>query len=562
MGVKNSPTQECGDTVSILCYAVAMFFIFGFRFLSFFMNVALTSSLVGAGSQITEYVRYQEPEFLTFQELVQLSENPHPGGALEKKLEKFWKTPIISNEAWYRGVRPRKIINEKIGPVMRVASWNIEKSIKVPEVIEALKDPAKYVAFIDTTEAETGSNTFKKMLSQRDRLAQADILILQEMDIGHKRSGYLNAAAELAKALDMNYAYGPQQLEIDPVYLGTEPVHTETGADDPDMTQQFAADPALYKGIFGSAVLSRYPIKKVEVGQLTSQAYDWYYGEKPKAALVEKSRRLGTKLLFKNEISRELKVGGRIYFRVDLDVPGLPDNTLSIINIHLEIKCQPKGREMQMVEILSRIMEIRNPVIVMGDFNAAPRDISPTSATRIISRTAKNPSTWFNAAVTYMTPYGPVNILRNISNATINFQNPTTKHVPVLLPNALRPLFEMIENYRFADGGAFDFRGDRQRSVGHKYQKLSNSNERDMKGFKTTFQVKRPIGPWLGKLRLDWVFVKSFLKDPSEEGPYKFAPHFGETLEEFNVNLTEAFSDHHPNVIDLPLEEPKLLSGN
>ncbi len=71
--------------------------------------------------------------------------------------------------------------------------------------------------------------------------------------------------------------------------------------------------------------------------------------------------------------------------------------------------------------------------------------------------------------------------------------------------------------------------------------------------------MRRPIGPWIGKIRLDWVFVKSYLKTPHDDGgPYKFAPHYGETLEELNMSMEEQFSDHHPNIITLPFDEPAL----
>lgn len=537
----------------------SMLFPLWFRFLNiFFLNIAYTSSLVGAGSQLTQYVRYQEPEFLTFEELKKLVKDPHPGGRLEAKLEKFWTTPIISNEAWYRGVRPRNLENQKLGKILSVASWNIEKSFNVPAVADALKFPDTYIKMIDAQAAPTDSKKYRIMLRQRQRLIQSDILILQEMDIGHSRSDYVNSPKVLAEALDMNYAYGAEQLEIDPVYLGTEDLSLENQEGGESKTHEFAADPRRYKGVFGSAVLSKYPIKHVEVFQLKNQAYDWYYGEKPKIPHLESARRLGTRLLFKNQMTRELKIGGRHYFRVDLEVPELPGKTLTIINIHLEIKCQPVGREMQMLEILSYIKDIQNPVIVMGDFNAAPTDISPTSTTRVLKRAASKPETWLNAAVTFLTPYGPTNIVRGASNVTKNLQDPTAKHIPVVAPNAVKKMFDAIESFRFSDGGAFDFRGDSKRSMDGKNKKLANSNQRDRKGFKTTFQVQRPIAAVIGKLRLDWAFVKSHLKDPEDvNGPYQFAPHFGETLEEFNVNLLEALSDHHPNVVDLPFEEPE-----
>lgn len=501
------------------------------------------------------YVKLQQPDFLTFDELKSLVKNPKPKGLLGMKLAKFWKTPIISNEAYYAGVRPTDLRHPQIGRVMSVASWNVEKSFHVPRMLDFLTSNSEFENMIDLSEVNQGSSLYKKIARQRKRLLESDILILEEMDIGVKRSGYLNAAETIAKALKMNYAYGAQQLEIDPVHLGLEKPMDEEG----QPSDEFEVDPALYKGVFGSAVLSRYPIKKVEVFQLKNQGYDWYEGEKPKVSLVEKTRRLGSKLLFWNELTRELKVGGRIYFRVDLEVPELPEKTLTVINIHLEIKCLPAARQRQMEEILSYIKKIKHPVIVMGDFNAASTDISPTSATRVVARTAKNPSTWFNAAVTFLTPYGPVNTVRGISNSARGLQNPLAKHVPIIGPNPVYPLFEMIKEFRFNDGKTFDFRGDSKRSINGKSKTLSNSNHRDFKGFKTTFQVRRPIASIFGKLRLDWVFVKSFLESPQNEfGPYKFAPHFGETLEELNTSLKEPISDHHPNVVLLPFEEPAL----
>ena len=114
-----------------------------------------------------------------------------------------------------------------------------------------------------------------------------------------------------------------------------------------------------------------------------------------------------------------------------------------------------------------------------------------------------------------------------------------------------------IEDFRFKDGGAFDFRGDKEHSVNGKKGKLANANQKDIKAFKTTYSVVRPLLKVIGKYRLDWVFVKSNLKDPMDpNGPYRLAPHYGETLTELNNNLYEKVSDHDPNVVDIPFLEP------
>ncbi len=506
-----------------------------------------------------KYTRYQEPDFFTYEELKSLSANPSPDGALGKKLEKFWVTPIISNEAYYRGVKPVRPRDARLGTFLRAVSWNIEKSFNIDEVIKVFKSENAYIQMINPEKAEPGSDTYKDMIRQRSGLPFADIIISQEIEIGIKRSDYKNAAAVLGKALNMNYAYAAQYLEVDPVILGLEQLQFED--DDKQVEKEardfFTVDPAKYKGVFGSVVLSRYPIKYVEVRPLETKPYDWYYGELPKTGTTEGLRRIGTKVLFKNAIQRELKVGNRNFFRVDLEVPDLPGKTLTVINIHLEIKCEPKGRQAQMNEILSYVHDIKNPVLIMGDFNMAPADISPTSAGRILKRTASNPTTWFSVAVNVLSPHALIiNSSRLISNITKNFNDPTAKSIPIVAPNTMKPFFDMLEEYRFADGGAFDFRGDKDRSVSGKSKTLANANQRGAKGFVTSFRVLRPIG-LVGKYRLDWVFVKSFLKDP-QAGPYRFAPHFGETLEDMNFNLTLPVSDHAPNVVDLPFQEPNI----
>ncbi|MBI1977472.1 MAG: endonuclease/exonuclease/phosphatase family protein [Candidatus Omnitrophica bacterium] len=507
------------------------------------------------------FVQYQEPDFLTFSELKALSKKSHPGVLLARKLNRFWKTPIINNEAYYAGARPHYLRDEKLAHFLRLASWNIEKSYEMENVIKVFSSADEFRTLIDPSKAPEGSAQYQDIMRQRERLATADVILLQEMDIGHKRSGYINAAAELAKKLNMNYAYGAEQLEVDPVYLGLEKINYEGGEVDQEATDYYKVDPARYKGIFGCAVLSRYPIKRAEVFQLKKQAYDWHAGEVEKIGFLERSRRFGAKTVFRNEITREIKVGGRIYFRVDLAVPELPNGTLTIINVHLEIKCEPKGRLEQMSEILhSYIRGIKNPVILAGDFNSAHQDLSATSVKRVAVRAAKNPENWLTVATSALLPQALIiNASRLTTKLTRNLQDPTAKDIPILLPNPVKPLFQMIEDFRFRDGKAFDFRGDQSRSINGNDGTLANSNQRDLKGFKTTFSTKRAIAEVIGKYRLDWIFVKSFLKHPwAVNGSYRFAPHFGETLEEMNTSLQTPISDHHPNVVDLPFGEPKL----
>ena len=96
----------------------------------------------------------------------------------------------------------------------------------------------------------------------------------------------------------MNFAYAPQQLEIDPVYLGIDKIKFSNGGIDHDACRALQADQSEYKGIFGVAVLSRFPIKRALAFQLKTQPYDWYHDEIKKPDFLEITRHETTKSLF------------------------------------------------------------------------------------------------------------------------------------------------------------------------------------------------------------------------------------------------------------------------
>jgi hypothetical protein len=135
--------------------------------------------------------------------------------------------------------------------------------------------------------------------------------------------------------------------------------------------------------------------------------------------------------------------------------------------------------------------------------------------------------------------------------------DPTVVHVPVIAPNPGDQYFDILKRFRFDDGGAFDFRGDRNRSSGRRTQTLANSNERGGRGFTTTFELPTTL-LWIGKFKLDWIFVKPpALTHPFDrKQPYRFAPHFGTTLKDLNYSLPKRISDHDPIMVDLPFGEP------
>lgn len=497
------------------------------------------------------FPRYQTADFLTFSELKRLVKEPEPGGELEEKVKRLLNRPIISNEAYYQGKRPARAQNPHLGDYLRVATWNVEKSIRMKEVTEMLSSEESFQKMLAEKGLVAGSEGYEKLKRERERLASADVILLQEMDIGVSRSGYRDVVREMAKAMGMNYAFGPQQLEIDPVMLGLESIPDGRGGQ-----VKHEPDEARYKGIFGVAILSRYPIKSAQSFQLKSQPYNWHSGEKANRDVMEGARRLATEIVFENQIVREMKIGGRGFFSVDLDVPGMPGGTLTVVNNHLEIKARPRDREAQMVEILSYIKNIPHAVVMAGDHNSAHEDLSPTSVTRVFSRMSSNPQTWLGVSMNILmaTPIA-VNSGRVLLNTAKNFHSPMAPNIPVILPNKTRGIFVRVQEFRFDDGGKFDFRGDKDRSINRSSAKLANSNEKAIKGQTPTFSVQRPIGP-IGRSRLDWMFVKAPPSAQGEDKEYRLAPHFGETLTGLAHDFSVRLSDHSPCVLDIPFDQP------
>ena len=503
-----------------------------------------------------QIVKKKSPELLSLKELTTVLEDPKASNHATKKAERLMSSPFIDNTHYYRHGLPKPNIYPELGPCLRVSTWNIEKSINVAEATKSLTSASVFEAQLrpEVRKSKKARNT---ALRQRLALATSDVLLLQEMDIGHCRSGHLFAAKHIAQKMGMNFVYAPQQLEIDPVHLGVQHIMFPNSSVDQIACHATHGDPDDYKGVFGTAVLSRYPIKRVQVFPLKHQPYDWYADEIKKPDFVEKGRKFGIQTLFGFRPTREVKAGGRGFTRVDLHVPDVPHETLTVINIHLEIKTTPSQRKKQLEEILGYINEVENPVVLAGDFNSASRDVSSTSFGRLTKRTATNPTNIFSATL-WLANITGINQLRGLLNFTKNFRDPLAPNIPIIFPNNTRSLFAMIKNYRFKDGGAFDFRGDRKHSTYKNAGPLSNSNQRyPFKGYTFTFNLPKPIGPF-GRERLDWILVKSFLTDPvDKKGPYKLAPHYGETLSLFNYGVTKRFSDHHPITTLLPLEEPE-----
>lgn len=171
---------------------------------------------------------------------------------------------------------------------LRVVDWNIERGHRIDDILDAFRtDPA---------------------------LVSADIILLQEADRGCPRTGYRNITREIAEALDMDYVYAAEFVEI-------------------------CQDRCEH----GNAILSRFPLGEAEQLRLTDFE-KWY----------------------ENEGSPRL--GGRVAIRADVLVGGLP---IRLVSVHYmsSVLYYFKGHQAQTGETLDFIDGSGGPVIWGGDLN-------------------------------------------------------------------------------------------------------------------------------------------------------------------------------------------------
>ncbi len=495
-----------------------------------------------------------EDSLLTYDELVELYERDRPSEVLSLKLRSLLTSPFVNNEAFARGVRPLKPFSQGKGKFLRIATWNVERGLEYEALETAFTDPAKFVSRLDQVKYAPGSEKAMTVYDQAEALGKADIIVLNEVDWGMKRTGYRNVTADLAAALKMNYVFGTEFIEIDPIALGTEKFEGLDNDERSALAEQIKIDPARYKGLHGTAILSRYPLSNVRLIPFETQGHDWYYQEKKGVSAVEKSKRKAARIAFQEKVEREVRRGGRMMLLADIEDPEIPGRCLTIVATHLESKTKPANRVKQLQEILASIKDINHPVVLLGDMNTSTQDATPTSITREIKKRFGSTKFWLKQGLWFVTGLSwPDSLLVSGVNEYRKQADPTVRDVHIIASNPEAKFFEALKNFRFSDGGAFDFRGERLHSIGSGNSPLANSNQRGAKGFITTFEVERTIG-FVGKFKLDWIFVKpAGLTSPyGLDQPYVFAPQFGRTLKDLNHSFADRISDHDPLIVDLP----------
>jgi endonuclease/exonuclease/phosphatase family metal-dependent hydrolase len=184
----------------------------------------------------------------------------------------------------------------------RVVAWNLERGIELDGQIEALRD--------------------------HPYLSSADLWLLTETDVGMARSGNRAVAQELALSLGLHYAFAPCYLNL------AKGAGVERGA---------FGENSL--GLHGNAVLSRYPLGRVQVVQLQNG--------KDKMA------------------GREKRLGSQTALAVDVN---FPDRPLTAVAVHLDAQSRQQHRRDQMSDVLQSLDG--GPAIIGGDWNTTTHNSS------------------------------------------------------------------------------------------------------------------------------------------------------------------------------------------
>lgn len=180
---------------------------------------------------------------------------------------------------------------------VRVVDWNIDRGLQLRSIIDFLGD------------------------------TNADILILQEVDINARRTQRVNVAQEIAQKLRLNYVFGREFVEL---------------------TQGSKTSPAYH----GQATLSRWKISDPRIISFQQQSTFW----RPR-------------WYFPTVEPFQERLGGRIALVADINIPG--GASIISYNLHLESRATDELRLAQMDEVLrdARAYGPTRPTVIAGDLN-------------------------------------------------------------------------------------------------------------------------------------------------------------------------------------------------
>ena len=136
-------------------------------------------SLLSIKANVAAELVAAPPVTLHFDELVALSRNEALDPALENKLNVVLSSTTVENNGADPPHRPSV---EGLGPVVRVAAWNIDHGLNYDEIRMALSgsDELEHPA--------AGRVHLPSVENQLRTLRDADVILLSEVDLGIKRT--------------------------------------------------------------------------------------------------------------------------------------------------------------------------------------------------------------------------------------------------------------------------------------------------------------------------------------------------------------------------------------
>ena len=186
-------------------------------------------------------------------------------------------------------------------------------------------DPARVRAVHWNIEHGNEYAQVERALLAHATLRDADLVLLNEVDLGMGRSGNRDVAADLARALGRHGVFAPLFLE-----------NTSGRHDDARM----AASRENEEALFGVAILSRWPIAEARIVELPS----------PERIQFDVERMIGRHIALVATIER----------------PGAP---FVAVSAHLEVHRTRLHRAAQVRVLAGALRGETRPVILAGDFN-------------------------------------------------------------------------------------------------------------------------------------------------------------------------------------------------
>ena len=192
------------------------------------------------------------------------------------------------------------------GDSIRAVAWNIERGIRMDAILQSLKE--------------------------HPVLADADVLLLSELDWGMARTDNRFVAREIAEALQMDYAFATCYVALTKGAGVEKRVRGEN-----------------QESLHGNALLSRYPMRQVHAIALPNG--------KDKMTGAEK------------------RIGSQRAVIADIEHPL---GTFRAVSLHLDAHSSQRHRHLQMRQVLQHLESLQPalPVLIGGDWNTTTHDAS------------------------------------------------------------------------------------------------------------------------------------------------------------------------------------------